>query len=50
MSTKDGIGLRRDACQELSSSLLTGEIGSQLRRSGIGKIWLRLTIGVLLEV
>ncbi len=53
MSMKDGIGLRRDACQELSSSWLTGgkRFSAVLsQRLGIGKIWLRLTISVLLEV
>ena len=34
MSMKDGIGLRRDACQELISSWLTGGNGSQLCFSG----------------
>ncbi len=37
MSMKDGIGLRRDACQVLSSSWLTEEKGSQLCFSGGGR-------------
>jgi len=55
MSTKNGIGLGRDACQELSSALLTNrgkKFSAELSGAdrGIGKISVHLTIRVLLEV